>query len=330
MTALAPPTAPTTTTCTLRPRYEGSNICTWIGFKHVNYLVEEAVLDALRQQGTPARVLFEEHGVGVDLADVDTRILHALHMDDEVTATVRASGADDGALRFAVTIEVDRPGGRVKAVTSKVRVVLRRDDRPTSGPATPVPDELAAAVVERLGAGERVEVDADALATLLEARGTGRGTVTTQVPAALRTGDGPAVAWTWRIPYPYCHFTTRLQTSGLLRNMEEVVDLFLAERGVSIRTLLDEQDWIPVVPHSRVTWTGEALMEEDLVTVFEVVDVFKDLTYTARCDSYVLRDGGLVQVATGTITHGYALIDGRTSWSLVPFDRRLLTAVGAP
>ena len=42
-------TAPTTTQ--LRPRYEGSNICTWIGFKHVNYLVEEAVLEHFRQLG---------------------------------------------------------------------------------------------------------------------------------------------------------------------------------------------------------------------------------------------------------------------------------------
>ena len=25
----------------LRPRFEGTNICTWIGFKHDNYLVEE-------------------------------------------------------------------------------------------------------------------------------------------------------------------------------------------------------------------------------------------------------------------------------------------------
>ena len=34
----------------MRPRYEGANICTWIGFKHVNYLVEEAVLAHFRSR----------------------------------------------------------------------------------------------------------------------------------------------------------------------------------------------------------------------------------------------------------------------------------------
>ncbi len=322
-------TPATSTTTTLRPRYEGSNICTWIGFKHVNYLVEEAVLDWFRQRGTPARDLFEVHGLGLDLVDLDTRILHALHMDDEVEATVTPVDGDDDRLRFTVVVHVDRPGGRLKAVTSKVAVVLRTDawhDAPTDPP----PAAYARAVVGAPPAGRRVELaDADA-ARLEQARPGGRGTVTSDVPAALRSGTGPAVAWTWRTPYPYCHFTVRAQLSGLLRNMEEVVDLFLAERGASIRTLLDEQAWIPVVPHSRVTWTGELLMEETAVTVFEVEQVFKDLTYTARCDTWVHRDGGLELVATGRITHGYAVIEGRSAWSLVPFDARLLAAVGAP
>lgn len=325
MTVTAAPTTATSTT--LRPRYEGSNICTWIGFKHVNYLVEEAVLDWFRQAGTSARELFEVHGVGVDLVDVDTRILHALHMDDEVTATVTPRPAADDRLRFAVVVEVDRPEGRLKAVTSKVAVVLRTDTWHTGAPTDPVPAHLAHAVTGTPGQGERVELDAAGAAALAQAQPGGRGTVTADVPAALRTGTGPAVAWTWRIPYPYCHFTTRAQASGLLRTMEEAVDLFLDAHGVSIRTLLDEQAWIPVVPHSRVTWLGELLMEEVAVTVLEVEHVFKDLTYTARVDTWVHRDGALEKVATGEITHGYAVIDGRTSWSLVPFDERLLTAV---
>jgi acyl-CoA thioesterase FadM len=322
-------TTSSTTTCTLRPRYEGSNICTWIGFKHVNYLVEEAVLDSVRQRFAPPRELFETYGAGLDIVDIDTRILHALHMDDEVTATVVPGKPVEGRLTFAVTIEVDRPAGRLKAVTSKVAAVLRLDDHHGGEPAAPLPDDLAAVAVTSLGTPERVEVPQEQVDALLDGARIGRGTITTDVPAALRVGDGPAVAWSWRIPYPYCHFTTRMQMSGLLRNIEEVVDLFLAERGVSIRTLLDEQGWIPVVPHSRSTWLAEALMEEELVTVFEVVDVFKDLTYTARVDSYVRRDGAFERVATGVITHGYALIDGRVSWSLVPFDERMLAAVGA-
>jgi acyl-CoA thioesterase FadM len=312
------------TMSTLRPRFEGSNICTWIGFKHVNYLVEEAVLDHFRQVWAGPRTLFEEYGVGLDVTDIDTRILHALHSDDEVTATVSAGKPVLGKLSLKVVIEVARPGGVVKAVSSKVSVVLRRDDRHPSVPPSPLPAGLAEFAVDQIGTGELVTLPAGPLG-----RPAGRGSVSQDVPAELRKGDGPAIAWSWRIPYFYCHHTVRLQMSGLLRQMEEVVDLFLQERGVSIRTLLDEQDWIPVVPHSRISMIGEALMEEELITVFEVESVFKDATYTARMDCYAVRAEGLVKVATGVITHGYALIDGRTAWALVAFDERMMAAVGA-
>jgi acyl-CoA thioesterase FadM len=324
LTATETPSRPAdATSTTLRPRFEGCNICTWIGFKHVNFLVEEAVIDHVRQRWAGPRELFEEYGVGLDIVDIDTRILHALHSDDEVVATVSPGKEKAGRLSLKVVIEVDRPAGRLKAVTSKVSVVLRRDDRHTSVPPAPLAAELEAFAVDRLG-GPVAPV-----AAVTSGHPVGRGTVTQDVPAELRTGDGPAVAWSWRIPYFYCHHTVRLQMSGLLRQLEEVVDLFLEERGVSIRTLLDEQDWIPVVPHSRITMLGEALMEEELLTVFEVESVFKDATYTARMDCYAMREGGAVKVATGVITHGYALIDGRTSWALVAFDDRMLKAVGS-
>lgn len=318
-------TGPDATTTTLRPRFEGTNICTWIGFKHVNYLVEEAVLDHLRRRGVPSRVLFEQFGAGVEIVDIDTRILHALHIDDVATATVAPGRPKPGVWTFTVTLHVERPTGTLKAVTAKVGVQLRLDDRHPAEPTLPLPEPLAGYAVERIGDDTALPLPDGGVV----GRPAGRGTVTTDVPAQLRTGTGPAVAWSWRIPYFYCHHTVRLQTNGLLRQMEEVVDLFLAERGVSIRTLLDEQDRIPVVPHSRVTQTGEALMEEELLTVFEVESVFKDVTYTARMDCYAVRPHGLVKVATGVITHGYALIDGRTSWSLVSFDDRMMRAVGA-
>ncbi|MBX6769457.1 MAG: hypothetical protein IRY90_20280, partial [Actinomadura rubrobrunea] len=138
---------------------------------------------------------------------------------------------------------------------------------------------------------------------------------------------GNALAWRWRVPYFYCHFTHRVQMSGYLRLLEEAVDLLLAERGVSIRRLLDEQDWIPVVPRSSVSILGEALMEEEVYTVLTIEEVFKRLTYTSRMDCYVLRDGALVPTATGRITHGYAVIENRRDWSLVDFDDRLMRAL---
>jgi acyl-CoA thioesterase FadM len=124
-----------------------------------------------------------------------------------------------------------------------------------------------------------------------------------------------------------------MQMSGYLRQLEEALDLFMADRGASIKRMLDEQNWIPVVHRSSVTVLDEAGMEEDLYTVFVVENVFKRLTFTARMDCHVLRDGRLVPTATARITHGWAAIENRGDWSLVSYDDRLmgvLTGESAP
>lgn len=325
------------TTVEVRPRFEGSNICTWIGFKHVNYLVEEAVLHHFREAGLSARSLYEEYGLGLDFVDLDTRILHAFHMDDEARAQVEPATADDAAvLTFRVTLSVERDGTTHKAVTSKARVSLRPDGYLERAAETP--KALAPYTVARLGAHTGKEAGGTVSGTrsgrpVETARNTslsaGRGTTGEDDPVlAGLTADANAFGWKWRIPYPYCHFTERLQMSGYLRQMEEVVDLFLADRGISIKELLDDRRWIPVVPHSRIQILDEALMEEDLYTVYTVENLFKDFTYTSRMDCYVVRDGELVHTATGTITHGYAVIENRRDWSLVNFDERVVRALG--
>lgn len=303
----------TTSTATqVRPRYEGSNICTWIGFKHVNYLVEEAVLDHFRQAGLAARALYEEHGLGLDLVSIDTRILHAFHMDDVAEAEVVPWTKDeDGTIGLKVVIRVERDGEVLKAVTSKVRVSLRIDTYLEA--AGEVPALLARFAVAKLG--DDLERAAGTAAPAEE-----------EVLASLTAGQN-AYAWKWNIPYPYCHFTERIQMSGYLRLMEEGKDRFVADRGISIKTLLDDRKWIPVVPRSDIRILDEALMEEDLYTVYTVEEVFKDFTYTSRMDFYVLRDGELVKTATGRIVHGYAVIGNRRDWSLVSFDQRVLDAV---
>lgn len=329
MTATSVPTADKilsdATILQIRPRYEGSNICTWIGFKHVNYLVEEAVLEHFRRGGLTARSLYEDHGLCLDLVEIDTRILHAFHMDDLATAeVVHATSPQDYELTFTITIHIDCNGRSLKAATSKVRVVLRVDERGSQ--AEPVVEELARFTVRRI---ERPGANAAPAAVDGARANLSPGPDTTSPDPVLDqlTQGQNAFCWKWRIPYFYCHFTERLQMSGYLRLIEEVVDLFLADRGISIKTLLDNQNWIPVVPHSAISMVDEALMEEDLYTVFTVEDTFKDFTYTARIDCYVLRDGTLRRTATGYITHGYAVIDNRRDWSLVNFDDRVLRAL---
>lgn len=290
----------------LRPRYEGSNICTWIGFKHVNYLVEEAVLAHLRERGLAPGLLYERYGLGVDIVDLDTRILHAFHIDDTATAEVVPLDPADGELVFAVSVHIDGPP-TVKAVTSKVRVVLRHDpgSDSVSPPAGLLP--VTSTRISRTAGAVRV------------------GRLTTRPDAVANDFH-----WRWRVPYFYCHFTKRLQMSGYLRLMEEGVDLFLADRGISIKTLLDDRDWIPVVPYSRISMLDEVRMEEEIRLVMTVEQVFKEFTYESRFDWYVTRDGRDHHVAVGRIVHGYAVIENRRDWRLVNFDERMMLALTRP
>lgn len=316
-----------TSTVTLRPRYEGANIATWIGFKHVNYLVEEAVLAHLREAGLPAGELFERHAVGTDLVALHTRIGHALHLDDQVRAEVRGTHPTRDGLGLTVRLSVARPAGSVPATTSRVTVQFRPDHRAgwPAPAAPPPPAAVAPYLVDRCGvtgvATPPVPLPPGAPPPA-PAAGGGRAAVP---DGLLDPGNG--LAWRWRVPYFYCHFTDRLQMSGLVRLLEESVDLFLADRGVSIRTLLDEQRWIPVVPRSSLRLLAEVPMESELWLVFTVTELFKNLTYTARLTGYRRDPDALVPVFAGEITHGYAHIDSRRDWRLVEFDPRLRRAL---
>jgi acyl-CoA thioesterase FadM len=303
-----------------RPRFEGSNICTWIGFKHVMYLVEEAILEHFRRCGSVPRRLFEEHGLGVEIVSSSVRILHALHMDDlvriEVTPKTNPSGRE---LIFGVQMFVNRDGAELKSLTGKVKAILLQDRYCAA--ATPDVNGLSPYVFpapDRAGAvrgGNR------------PVSGRGVNAADDELIRQVVPPDSNSFVWKWRVPYFYCHFTERMQHSGYLRLMEEVVDLFLEDRGISIWKMLESRRWIPVVPNARLEILSEALMEETIYTVYTVENIFKDVTYTSRMDCYVPRSGSLVHTATGQITHGYAEILNRRDWALVNFDEYTLAAL---
>lgn len=307
----------------VKPRFEGCNICTWIGFKHVMYCVEEAVLDHFRAHGLAPRELYEQKGLCLEIVDSSVRILHALHIDD--IADIEITPADKGpndALRVAIAVMVLRDGKSLKAVTGMVDVVFRLDDSVVTPQAATGDPRLAPYTCSRIRRGGSRSIPALNLETARQP-----GMVPQEVRRALCADQTNSFIWQWRIPYFYCHFNDRLQHSGYLRIMEEVLDLFVAERGISIRTLLENKRWIPVVPQANLQILDEAMMEETIYTVFTVEDIFKDTTYRSRMDCYVARHGGLVHTATGVITHGYAVVENRRDWSLVTFDAEVAAAL---
>ncbi|MFF1469733.1 thioesterase family protein [Streptomyces mirabilis] len=314
-----------TTTVALTPGYEGANIGTYIGFKHVNYLAEKAVIEHFRRSGLPVGELYERYGLGFDLVDLEARLRGGLFVDDEASLQVQpVTEHHDTVFRFKIAITVLRDGEPKKVVTASVSAVLRRDedDRrlPDRVPSPAVLDRFTVAVIGTPEPGE--EIPAAGRDQLVSGGSTDRDPVLEHLLAG-RNGYG----WKFRIPYPYVHFFSRMHMSSYLRQMEEAKHRFVDARGISIGAQLAERNWIPAVTHSRIEILGEALLEEDLYTVYTVEDIFKNLLYTARMDCYVVRDGRPVQVATGVITHGYGVVENGNRAKVVAWDERIDSAL---
>jgi acyl-CoA thioesterase FadM len=280
--------SPQLTTLLCRPRFEGANIRTWIGFKHFMYLVEEAILQWFRDQGCGPQRLYHEHGLGLEILDSSVQLPALLEIDDEVLAKVVARGHG----RFVVTLHIGSRSGRTLGLRGKVTVGLIREH---GGPAGVGPaGELAELICEDARAPE-------------------------VAPEAPMIGGAP-FQWSWRARYFHCHFSDRVQHSAYVRALEEVVERFLAERGISIRTMLQSRGWIPVVSRARVQLVAAAHMEETIHTTFVVHEILKESAFDATMDCHVERDGSLVRVATARILHGYAASRGDDAGGLVVLD----------
>nr|AEA30264.1 putative thioesterase [Streptomyces sp. Acta 2897] len=316
-----------TSNVTLRPSYEGGNISTTIGFKCVHYLIEAAVLEHFRSAGLGATDLYVDYGVGFDVVSVNTRLHTVLTLDDAVAVEVKpVTKETDSRLRFKITAYVPREEGRRKAVTTTFEVALRAIDHVEG--AKPLPEKLSRFVVPRLGQATPREITAVPVDNIDLASQRGIGTRAADPVLTEIIGGDNAFGWKWRVPYFYCHFTSHMQMSGFLRQMEEVLHLFVADRGIAIHRLLEERSWIPVVTKCDVEITDEVRIEDELYTVFTIEDIFKSVLFTARMDCYVVRDGGLVQVSTGHITHGYVTKESpEKDWSLCTFDEEVMAAL---
>jgi acyl-CoA thioesterase FadM len=291
MTVSSPPA----TVLSCRPGFEGANIRTWIGFKHFMYLVEQAALQWLIDRGTSARDLFLDYGLGFEIVDCSAQLPAVLEIDDQVTAQVTGEGPV-----LAVQLSVDRDGRPVTVLRGKLRVALVPE--PAAPVHRPAPPALAALEVPHLAAASTVKDP-----------GTG--------------WEPEEFLWSWRAPYFYCHYSDRVQHSGFVRCLEEVVDRFLADRGISVGRMLRERSWIPVVSRARVQLIEPAHMEETVHTTFTVTDILRGVMFDGRMDCYVKRGDQVVPVATAKILHGYAIAAGEGAGGLAELDADVVTAL---
>jgi acyl-CoA thioesterase FadM len=273
---------------THRPRFEGANIRTWVGFKHFMYLAEEAVLDWFRARGLGPSRLFHDHGLALSIVDSSVQLPAPLDVDDVVDPEVTG-----GPARF--TVRLSARGSTV--LRGKLRVVLAPTRGPYGEAPASVPPELAPAV------GQIADAAVGGRRDLAASPGAD--------PAAGLAADRPgAHVWSWRVPYHLCQFSRWIQHSGYIRALEEMVERFLAERGLSVATMLDTRGWIPVVSRARVSQLADVAMEETVHAVFAVDHVLRDVGFDGRMDCYVRRGAALEHVATARILHAYALARG--------------------
>ncbi|MCT9933139.1 hypothetical protein N5079_23295 [Planotetraspora sp. A-T 1434] len=273
-----------------RPGYEGANIRTWVGFKHFDYLVEEAVLHWFRDRGLGPARLYHDHGLGLELVDCSMLLPAVLDVDDVVSAEV--SQTKPG--RFAVRLTTTRDGATVTVCRAKATVALVREtDPPAAGPA---PADLVNLVTESTPGAE--------------AR-----------PAA-------GFSWSYRVPYFHCHFSDRVAHSAYARTLEDTVDRFLYDRGIGVGRLLAERGWIPVVSRSRITMLADAHLDDTMTVTFSAGDIIGGVTFDGRMDCYAQRgDDPPRHVATATILHGYAISRGPDAGTLATLDDDVLKAL---
>ncbi|MFI6042478.1 acyl-CoA thioesterase [Nocardia sp. NPDC051321] len=281
----------------LRPRFEGANIRTWIGFKHFLYLAEEAVLGWFRAQGYGPSLLYHEHGIELSVADASVLLPATLDLDDEVVALV--GPPTDGVLRVVL-----QAGDGRTVLRGKFRVAATPADRS-------LPDALVPLVSAPITAADLPDIPV--------ARGDEFAELAARYPRSFRTS--------WRVPYFYCQYSGRVQHSGYVRALEDVVDRFLADRGISVGRMLRERSWIPVVSRVRVGVLGDAGIEETVYVTFTVLDIVKDTLFDARMDCWVRRGDYLVPTATARILHGYAIAAGAEAGRTARLDADVRAAL---
>ncbi|MFM2312622.1 MAG: hypothetical protein RLZZ04_1898 [Cyanobacteriota bacterium] len=312
------------------PRFEGANILDGIGFKHIMYLAEEAVLQHFREKELSASKLYWDYGLCFEVVKSRVNIRRALRVDELISIEVKPKiDSEEKEQTFSIQMFVGEGNKRFKSVIGELKVLFR-EDRKENVKAEP-PSEIKPYIVSEIS---RLTQQIDTKNKLTQELDTpvnlGRGVSNPddELIDKVVPKEANAFVWKWHIPYFYCHFTNWMQHSGYIRLVEEVVDLFLADRGISIRTMLDTRQWIPIVSDAEIEILQEAMMEEIIYVVYTVEKIFKDLTYTSKVDFYVVRDGRLIQTARGRITHGYIkLFYGTSSVGLARFDEKTLNAL---
>lgn len=109
---------------TLSPLAEGMNMGVYIGFKHINYLIEHAVGTVLHEAHAGISELYYDEQAALQIVGSKTRYLSAVMIDEAVHVAVELKRSEDAALEIKAHVVSERSGQLTRLARSTLRAVL--------------------------------------------------------------------------------------------------------------------------------------------------------------------------------------------------------------
>lgn len=287
-----------------RPRIEGCHINSWLGFKHLVFIIEESIYDFFRQNNYSQRKLIIDYGLKLKVYYSKIDIISVVNSDDLLSVHVQKEKYNN---EFSFVIKAVFQDGKV-AFKGKAKAVIEQTYHTDN-----IPEELLSYIDQRnlLYNFENIELFNNNCLNVIENQ----------------YQDKNHIVWRKKIKYFHCYYRYELAHTAYIKAVEEIEDVFLSERNISISKMLKTRDWIPFVSSSNIEIRENAFLDEELIMVFSISRIFKECLYEADIDFYVERDNILINVAKGRITHGYTYIENTNKWSMVNFDNETIKAL---
>ena len=287
------------------PKNEGANVENYIGFKHMTYLMEESIISFLRDLYLSPNILYKKYGIKIIIKSLSIDILKAMNVDDFIEIDICTSMAVNEFVIKAYD------NNRNSFFRGKVGIDIELTNKNVRLEVLP----------------EKVT---DFLNGILEAKkeeSFREKPIESNPISDLKMLYRAAFIYSKRIPYYYCNYTRELHHSGYERIIEEAVDLFLENKNLSIKSMLDKKSWIPVVSKSKLCLLNKVEIEDTIYVVFDVKNILFNRLYEADIIFFKVIDNKLLEVAHGEISHGYSDIKEPQNPELVVLDCETLKAL---
>ncbi|OXM47346.1 alpha/beta fold hydrolase [Amycolatopsis alba] len=251
-------------------------------------LGEQALVGWHSANGFAPEVLRHDHRLSMRVVSSSLVIKRFVRAGENAVARVRFG--EHG--RLAAQVEVTTPDGPAPVSHATYEVVHvgldgRGADRAPAVPGIPVAEVSALR--------DRVPGSAD---IVVPEGGSAEDALAADSPRAF--------TWSLRVPLYLCSEKKWLSHYGLVEIWRDTDDRFRFDRVVPVAEDARKSLYYPITS-LRLRLGPVATADETLYVRYGVKDVYRRRAYDARIEYFVVRDGVLVRVAAGLVTHACAV-----------------------